>query len=147
DALKSFNPLKHRLELVGEYDGVQWINDSKATNVSSALVAIEGMRRPTVLLLGGKHKGEPYTSLADAIRKNVKKIIAYGEAAPIIEKDLTGVVPLERLGSDFDEVIEHARERASPGDAVVMSPACSSFDMFRNYEERGARFRQLATAK
>jgi len=146
-ALKSFSSLSNRLEVVGEVNGVEWINDSKATNVSSALVAIEGMRRPTVLLLGGKHKGEPYTSLADAIRKNVKKIIAYGEAAPIIEKDLTGVAPLERLGSDFDEVIEHARESASPGDAVLMSPACSSFDMFRNYEERGARFRQLATAK
>jgi UDP-N-acetylmuramoylalanine--D-glutamate ligase len=145
-ALRTFNSLANRLEVVGEFDGVQWINDSKATNVSSALVAVEGMRRPTVLLLGGKHKGEPYTSLSDAIRKNVKKIIAYGEAAPIVEQDLTGVVPLERLGSDFEEVIKHARESASPGDAVLLSPACSSFDMFRNYEERGARFKQLAKA-
>jgi UDP-N-acetylmuramoylalanine--D-glutamate ligase len=145
-ALKSFRSLKHRLEVVGEVDGVQWINDSKATNVSSTLVAVEGMRRPTVLLLGGKHKGEPYTALADAIRRNVKKVIAYGEAAPIVEQDLSGVVPLEKLGSDFDEVIEAARKSAAPGDAVLLSPACSSFDMFRNYEERGARFRQLATA-
>jgi UDP-N-acetylmuramoylalanine--D-glutamate ligase len=144
--LRTFNSLANRLEVVGEFDGVQWINDSKATNVSSTLVAVEGMRRPTVLLLGGKHKGEPYTSLSDAIRKNVKKIIAYGEAAPIVEQDLTGVVPLERLGSDFEEVIKHARESASPGDAVLLSPACSSFDMFRNYEERGARFKQLAKA-
>ena len=144
EALRTFEALSHRLEIVGERDGVQWINDSKATNVSSSLVAIAGMRRPTILLLGGRHKGEPYTSLADPIRKNVKKIIAYGEAAPIIEKDLTGVVELERLGSDFDEVMQHARESAVPGDAVLLSPACSSYDMFRNYAERGERFRKLA---
>ena len=146
DSLKSFTPLKNRLELVGEFGGVQWINDSKATNVSSALVAIEGMRRPTVLLLGGRHKGEPYTGLADAIRKHVKHIIAYGEAGPIVEKDLTGVAPIDKLDFDFEAVIRRAREIASPGDAILLSPACSSFDMFKNYEERGARFRQLAAA-
>ncbi len=143
-ALRNFNALAHRLEIVGERNGVQWINDSKATNVSSALVAIAGMRRPTVLLLGGRHKGEPYSGLADAIRKSVKKIIAYGEAGPIVGKDLEGVVPIEVLGSDFDEVMEHARESAQAGDAVLMSPACSSYDMFRNYEERGERFKELA---
>jgi UDP-N-acetylmuramoylalanine--D-glutamate ligase len=144
DALKSFEALHHRLEIVGEVNGVQWINDSKATNVSSALVAIAGMKRPTILLLGGKHKGEPYTPLADAIRKNVKKIIAYGEAGPIVEKDLRDVVPVELLGSDFEDVMQHARESAEPGDAVLMSPACSSYDMFHNYEERGERFRKIA---
>ncbi|HZI99345.1 MAG TPA: UDP-N-acetylmuramoyl-L-alanine--D-glutamate ligase [Gemmatimonadaceae bacterium] len=143
-ALRSFEALHHRLEIVGEVKGIQWINDSKATNVSSSLVAIEGMRRPTVLLLGGRHKGEPYTALADAIKKSVKKIIAYGESAPLIEKDLTGVAPLERLGSDFSEVMRHARESADNGDAVLLSPACSSYDMFRNYEERGERFKKLA---
>jgi len=132
------------LEIVGEFGGVQWINDSKATNVSSSLVAIEGMRRPTILLLGGRHKGEPYTRLADAIRKRVKRVIAYGEAGPVVEKDLAGVVPVEKLGFDFDAVIQRARELASPGDAILLSPACSSFDMFKNYEERGARFRKLA---
>jgi UDP-N-acetylmuramoylalanine--D-glutamate ligase len=143
-ALRSFEALHHRLEIIGEVKGVQWINDSKATNVCSSLVAIEGMRRPTVLLLGGRHKGEPYTGLGDAIRKSVKKVIAYGEAAPIIEKDLTGVVPLERLGTDFSEVMSRARDSAAAGDAVLLSPACSSYDMFRNYEERGERFRKLA---
>ena len=147
DALRSFSALAHRLEIVGEKNGVQWINDSKATNVSSAMVAIAGMRRPTVLLLGGRHKGEPYTSLADAIRKSVKKIIAYGESAGEIEKDLDGVVPIEKLGDDFDEIIGRARASAVSGDVVLMSPACSSFDMFRNYEERGARFRHLAMAE
>lgn len=146
-ALRTFRALAHRLEVVGEVDGVQWINDSKATNLSSAMVAISGMSRPTILLLGGRHKGEPYTSLAAAIRRTVKKVIAYGEAAPVIEEDLKGVAPIERLGSDFEEVMRHARESASPGDAVLMSPACSSYDMFRNYTERGERFRQLALAQ
>lgn len=144
EALRTFNPLANRLEIVVEKNGVQWINDSKATNVSSTLVAIQGMRRPTILLLGGRHKGEPYTSLADAIRKRVKHVIAFGEAGPVVEKDLAGTVPIDLLGADFDALIRRARELAAPGDAILLSPACSSFDMFRNYEERGARFRQLA---
>jgi UDP-N-acetylmuramoylalanine--D-glutamate ligase len=146
-SLRGFNALRHRLEIVGEVDGVQWINDSKATNVSSALVAVAGMKRPTILLLGGRHKGEPYTALAEPARKTVKKIIAYGEAAPIIEADLKDVAPLERLGANFNEVMKRARENAEPGDAVLLSPACSSYDMFRNYEERGERFRKVALQK
>ena len=143
-ALRTFRSLPHRLELVGEFDGVQWINDSKATNVSSAAVAIDGMERPTVLLLGGRHKGETYTSLADAVRRKVKKVIAYGEAATIIATDLRPVVDVVRLGDDFDEVMQAARAAASAGEAVLLSPACSSYDMFSNYEERGERFRALA---
>jgi UDP-N-acetylmuramoylalanine--D-glutamate ligase len=146
-ALAAFRPLSHRLEIVGEFNGVQWINDSKATNVSSTRVAVEGMQRPTILLLGGRHKGEPYTSLSDAIRKTVKHVLAYGEAAPEVEKDLAGVVPLDRLDGGFDEVVRRARELASNGEAILLSPACSSYDMFRNYEERGARFRELAKEK
>jgi UDP-N-acetylmuramoylalanine--D-glutamate ligase len=143
-ALKSFRSLPHRLELVGEFGGVQWINDSKATNVSSAAVAIDGMERPTVLLLGGRHKGEAYTPLADPVRRKVKRVIAYGEAAPIIATDLRPVVDVVRLGSDFGEVMEAARAAARAGEAVLLSPACSSYDMFSNYEERGERFRELA---
>ena len=145
--LRAFTALKHRLEVVGEYDGVMWINDSKATNVSSTLVAVEGMTRPTVLLLGGRHKGEPYTALAPAIRKTCRAVIAYGESAPIIEQDLGTLVPVERLGSDFTTVIARARALARPGDAVLLSPACSSYDMFNNYEERGAAFKRLAGQK
>jgi UDP-N-acetylmuramoylalanine--D-glutamate ligase len=147
DALRSFHALAHRLEIVGEVDGVQWINDSKATNVSSTLVAVSGMRRPTVLLLGGRHKGEPYTALAPSIARTVKKVIAYGEAADEVEKDIGTVVPFEKLGKDFEEVIRHARDSATAGDAILLSPACSSFDMFKNYEERGATFRHLAMQK
>jgi UDP-N-acetylmuramoylalanine--D-glutamate ligase len=144
DGLRSFRALKHRLEVAGEFGGVLWINDSKATNVSSTLVAVEGMTRPTILLLGGRHKGEPYTSLAPAIKRTCKMVLAYGESAPIVEQDLNGLVPLERLGSDFAQVIARARALATAGDAVLLSPACSSYDMFKNYEERGATFKRLA---
>jgi len=147
DALRTFQGLPHRLELAGEYDGVRWINDSKATNVGSTLVALRGMDRPTVLLLGGRHKGEPYTQLADELRRTVKAVIAYGEAAPIIVQDIGNVVHTEQMGRSFEEIVERARALAVAGDAVLLSPACSSFDMFKNYEERGTLFKRLAAAR
>lgn len=143
DGLRSFRSLEHRIEIVREADGVLWINDSKSTNVTSTLVAVRGMTRPTILLLGGKHKGEPYTGLAPEIRRIVKRVIAYGEAAERIERDLLGLVPVEQGGTNFAEVIERARQAAEPGDAVLLSPACSSFDMFDNYEKRGTEFKRL----
>jgi len=146
DALRSFQGLPHRLELAGEYDGVRWINDSKATNVSSTLVALRGMSQPTILLLGGRHKGEPYTRLEPELRRTVKAVIAYGEAAPLIVKDIGNAVPTEQMGRSFEKVMERARALAAPGDAVLLSPACSSFDMFKNYEERGTIFKRLAAA-
>lgn len=146
-ALRTFRPLPHRLELVGEFAGVQWINDSKATNVSSTAVAIDGMERPTVLLMGGRHKGEPYTPLTESIKKKVKMVIAYGEAAPLIEKDLATVTNFRRLGADFGEVMLAAHAAARAGDVVLLSPACSSYDMFSNYEERGECFRTLAAGQ
>ena len=146
EALRTFQGLPHRLELAGIYGGVQWINDSKATNVSSTLVALRGMHQPTILLLGGRHKGEPYTRLVDEIRRTVKTVIAYGEAAPTIVQDIGNAVPTEQMGRSFEDVIERARVLAAPGDAVLLSPACSSFDMFKNYEERGTLFKRLAAA-
>ena len=146
DGLRSFRAPPHRLEVVGERAGVLWINDSKATNINSTQVAIDGMTRPTILLLGGRHKGEPYTALANGLREHARVVLAYGEAAPLIEQDLADVVPVERLGNDFAAVVARARALARPGDVVLLSPACSSYDMFRNYEERGAAFRRLAGA-
>ena len=144
ETLRSFRALEHRIEPAGEYDGVEWINDSKSTNVASTLVALRGMRRPTVLLLGGRHKGEPYTALADELRRTGRAVIAYGESAPIVAADLDGVVQVEQLGSSFDDVLARARALARPGDAVLLSPACSSYDMFDNYEERGREFKRIA---
>ncbi|HEY5086524.1 MAG TPA: UDP-N-acetylmuramoyl-L-alanine--D-glutamate ligase [Gemmatimonadaceae bacterium] len=143
-ALRSFRAMPNRLEIVGEWHGVEWINDSKATNVASTLVAVQGMTRPTVLLLGGRHKGEPYTALARPIKQHVKHVIAFGEAGPIVEHDLANAAPLTRIDGSFEEVIAAARGRASTGDAVLLSPACSSYDMFNNYVARGERFRALA---
>ncbi len=144
DALRSFHALPHRLEPVPTDDGVLWLNDSKATNVSSTLVAVQGMTRPFVLLLGGRHKGEAYTALAAPFLAHGKRILAYGEAADEIVADLASHVAVERIDGSFADVIARARAIAVPGDAILLSPACSSYDMFRNYEERGASFRQLA---
>ena len=146
DALRAFRALEHRIEPAGRYGDVEWINDSKSTNVASTLVALRGMQRPTVLLLGGRHKGEPYSALAQELRRTGKHVLAYGEAGPTVVQDLDGVVPVELLGSNFEEVLTRAREIAHAGDAVLLSPACSSYDMFDNYEERGRVFKQLAAA-
>jgi UDP-N-acetylmuramoylalanine--D-glutamate ligase len=143
-ALRGFRAMPNRLEVVGEWNGIEWINDSKATNVASTLVAVQGMTRPTVLLLGGRHKGEPYTALAEPIARHAKHVIAFGEAAPIVQHDLSGGVPLTRVDGTFEDVVATARGVAERGDAVLLSPACSSYDMFNNYVERGQRFRELA---
>ena len=142
-ALRELRALEHRNEPVGELGGVLWVNDSKSTSVAATHVALRGMTRPTLLLLGGRHKGEPYTALADEVARTVRTILAYGEAGPLIESDLGGIVPVERLGSSFPDVVRRAREVARPGDAVLLSPACSSYDMFTNYEERGTEFKRL----
>ena len=143
--LRTFQALPHRLEPVREVAGVRWINDSKATNIASTVVAIEAMDRPFVLLLGGRHKGEPYTRLAPLLNAKCRLVIAYGESGDLIERDLGGKVPLER-GTTFQDVMARARRAAQPGDAVLLSPACSSYDMFKNYEERGATFRRIVEA-
>ncbi len=145
EGLRSFRPLAHRLEPVREVGGVRWINDSKATNIASTVVAVEAMDRPFVLLLGGRHKGEPYTRLGPLLKNRCRRVIAYGESGELIERDLGGKVPLER-GTTFEDVVARARGAARPGDAVLLSPACSSYDMFKNYEERGGAFRKLVEA-
>ena len=145
EGLRSFRPLPHRLEPVREVGGVLWINDSKATNIASTVVAIEAMDRPFVLLLGGRHKGEPYTRLGPLLKPRCRKVIAYGEAGAQIQGDLGAQVPLERGGA-FADVMARARAAARPGDAVLLSPACSSYDMFKNYEDRGGQFRGLVEA-
>ncbi|MFN8572842.1 MAG: UDP-N-acetylmuramoyl-L-alanine--D-glutamate ligase [Gemmatimonadaceae bacterium] len=142
--LRSVKPLAHRLETVGVHGGVAWIDDSKATNVASATVGVWSMDRPTVLLLGGKHKGESYKALIEPIRARCHHTIAYGAAASLIMEDLAGEVAIERVDGPFEMVMARARQLARPGDAVLLSPACSSYDMFSNFEERGQRFALLA---
>ena len=143
--LRTFRAIPHRVEPVREVDGVLWINDSKSTNITSTEVAVAALDRPFVLLLGGRHKGESYTRLAGSLQGRCRAVIAYGESGPIVMRDLGSQLTVEAAGS-FEEVIATARRLAQPGDAVLLSPACSSYDMFKNYEERGERFRRAVEA-
>jgi UDP-N-acetylmuramoylalanine--D-glutamate ligase len=143
--LRTFKAIPHRVEPVREVAGVLWINDSKSTNITSTEVAVAALDRPFVLLLGGRHKGEPYTRLVEPLRDRCRAVVAYGEAGPLVLEDLGGALQVVPAGS-FEEVLATARRLARPGDAVLLSPACSSYDMFKNYEERGARFRQAVEA-
>ena len=138
-ALRAFTPLHHRLEPVREVNGVLWVNDSKATTVSAAESAVRSVGRPVVLLLGGKDKGGDFGELAPALA-GARAVIAYGEAGGRIARELEGKAPVIREGSDFGAILAKARDTAKAGDAVLLSPACSSFDMFRNAEERGEIF-------
>ena len=143
--LRTFGGLSHRLEPVGTVGGVAWINDSKATNVASTTVALAAMQQPFVLLLGGRHKGEPYTSLRPLLKGRARAVLAYGESAPLVMADLGDLA--ERVDGPLETVLERAAAVARPGDAVLLSPACSSYDMFRNYEERGQQFRAWVEAR
>jgi len=138
--LSSFDALPHRLQPIGERDGVLWVNDSKATNVSATAVGLRSFDRPVVLILGGRHKGEPYSSLSTDLRHRARAVVAYGEAAPRIVSDLRGSVDSLSVESGIDAVVGAAAELARPGDVVLLSPACSSYDMFPNYRERGRAF-------
>lgn len=144
--LQSFRALTHRLEPVRTLDGVAWINDSKATNVASTLVAVQAMTRPTILLLGGRHKGEPYTALREAVASHCGGVVTYGEAGDRVAHDLAGTVPLRRVETLEDAVATAQALVVTPGGAVLLSPACSSYDQFPNYEVRGATFRALVEA-
>jgi UDP-N-acetylmuramoylalanine--D-glutamate ligase len=143
--LRTFRAIPHRVEPVREVNGVLWINDSKSTNITSTEVAVAALDRPFVLLLGGRHKGEPYTRLAEPLRGRCRAVVAYGEAGPIVVQDLADQLTVVPAG-DFADVLATARRLARPGEAVLLSPACSSYDMFNNYEERGERFRAAVEA-
>jgi UDP-N-acetylmuramoylalanine--D-glutamate ligase len=138
--LSSFEALPHRLQPVGERDGVLWVNDSKATNISATAVALRSFDRPVVLILGGRHKGEAYSSLAPDLKKRARAVVAYGEAAPRVVSDLRESVDALTVESGIGAVVQAAADLAQPGDVVLLSPACSSYDMFPNYRERGRAF-------
>lgn len=143
-ALSSLVALPHRMEPVADVGGVLWINDSKGTNVDSTRVGLSGMDRPCVVLLGGEAKGPGFDVLAPALRGQ-RAVIAFGASGDQIVAELGAVgVEVERVGWMADAV-QRARVVAQPGDAVVLSPACASFDEFRNFEHRGDVFRALAT--
>ena len=134
----------HRIELVRAVDGVDYYNDSKGTNVDSTLKALESFAEPIVLIAGGKGKGQDFGPLAAAARGRVRHAILLGEDAPRIEAALAPVVPVVRAAS-MAAAVTTARSLARPGDVVLLSPACASFDMFDNYENRGDVFKDLVS--
>ncbi len=138
--------IPHRVEPVREVDGVLWINDSKSTNITSTEVAIAALDRPFVLLLGGRHKGEPYTRLVEPLRASAAAPSSRTARPDRWWSRISAARSRWCPAGSFDEVLGVARGLAQPGDAVLLSPACSSYDMFKNYEERGARFRQAVEA-
>jgi UDP-N-acetylmuramoylalanine--D-glutamate ligase len=141
-ALRTFAGVPHRLEEVGTVNGVLYVNDSKATNVSSALRGIEAFDGGVHAILGGSLKGGGFEGLRDALASRAVAAYLIGEAAERLEADLAGTVPLHRSG-DLATAVREATDASRPGEVVLLSPACASFDQFRDYEERGEAFRSL----
>jgi len=139
-AVDAFRGLEHAMELVGEVDGVRFVNDSKATNVESALRSIESFERDLVPIIGGKFKGGDLRLLREPLRARAKAVVAIGEARPLVREALADVI--EVLEADtFAEAVDRAFALAKPAGVVLLAPACASFDMFRDYAERGRRFK------
>jgi UDP-N-acetylmuramoylalanine--D-glutamate ligase len=139
-AVEGFAGLPHALERVAEIRQVAFVNDSKATNIASARRSLESFPRGVVAIMGGRYKGGDFADLADAVRKHATGIVAIGEAAPLVEQALGSIVPVQHAAS-MPEAVRAAFDAAAPGGVVLLAPACSSFDMFRDYMDRGDRFR------
>ncbi len=135
DGLKTFRGLAHRLQLVATRRAVEWYDDSKGTNVGATIAALRGLARPTILILGGEGKGQDFAPLAPVVAQFAVHVLLIGRDAPLIQKAVGG----ERCGS-LEEAVQRAAELARPGEAVLLSPACASFDMFRDYKHRGEVF-------
>lgn len=140
-SIYEFSPVEHRLEPAGSKDDIEWINDSKATNVDSVWYALESMQRPTVWIAGGTDKGNDYTPLKEFARRKVRALICMGVDNAKLQREFEGVVPIIRSCTTFEDAMQAAREVAEVGNTVLLSPACASFDLFRNYEERGRMFK------
>jgi UDP-N-acetylmuramoylalanine--D-glutamate ligase len=142
DAVITFQNLEHRMEYVSTVRGVEFINDSKATNVNSTWYALESMTKPTVLILGGVDKGNDYSLLADMVNEKVKAIICMGKDNQKIIDAFTGTVNTIVSTGSAEEAVQAAFHFAEKGDVVLLSPACASFDLFKNYEDRGNQFKR-----
>src|SRR6266702_3509766 len=142
-SVASFKAVEHRLEFVAAVGGVEFYNDSKATNVDATKKALEAFKGGVHLILGGKDKDSDYTELADLIRERVKTVATIGSAAEKIERQLAGVVKIVSAGT-LDVAVRKAAQDAVAGDVILLAPACSSFDQFENYEHRGRTFKELA---
>ena len=139
--LKTFAGLPHRLQMVTQVDGVTWLNDSKGTNVGATLAAIQGLQGPLILIAGGQGKGADFSPLCDAVKDKVRGAILLGEDAALLEAALADAVPVQRV-ENMSAAVAQAHALAQPGDTVLLSPACASFDMFRDYAHRGDTFQK-----
>jgi UDP-N-acetylmuramoylalanine--D-glutamate ligase len=143
--LREFPGLEHRLEFVRERRGVTYINDSKGTNVGAVIKSVEGFTRPVILIAGGYDKGSDFSPLTDLFRQKVKLLVLIGKAADKMAKAL-GSAAETVYAKSLQDAVRLSSERASQGDVVLLSPACASFDMFRDFEDRGRQFKEAVLA-
>jgi UDP-N-acetylmuramoylalanine--D-glutamate ligase len=143
DALRAFRGLPHRMERIGEANGVLFVNDSKATTVAATQVALDGIGRPVVLIAGGDGKGQSFAPLKDVVDQACRAVLLIGRDAGDVARGLAGARPRIESTGTLDAAVARAFELAHPGDVVLLSPACASLDQFANYEQRGARFAAL----
>src|SRR5580658_1446062 len=142
EAIQSFESLEHRMEYVLAVRGVEFINDSKATNVNSTWYALESMTKPTILILGGVDKGNDYSLIRDLVKEKVKAIVCLGVDNRKIHEAFQNDVPLMVNTASAEEAVKAAFHFATKGDTILLSPACASFDLFKNYEDRGKQFKE-----
>lgn len=146
EALEDFEAVEHRLEYVATVDGVRYVNDSKATNVNSTWYALESMTTPTVLILGGKDKGNDYSEIEPLVKEKVKAIVCMGLHNEKLLEFFTGKVPVIVDTHTLEDAVAACRKVASEGDTVLLSPCCASFDLFKSYEDRGRQFKDAVKA-
>lgn len=140
-AIISFTGVEHRLELVKVIHGIEYVNDSKATNVESVWYALRSFEKPILLILGGKDKGNDYTRIKKLVKNNVKKIYAIGSSSDIVYEEFSDIVTVEKMDS-LEDCVTQSYKDAEIGEVVLLSPACASFDMFNNYQHRGEIFKK-----
>ncbi len=145
EQLSSFNGLAHRLEFVKDINGIEFYNDSKATNIDSVIQALTSFKQPMYLIMGGRDKDLDFSELLPYLNSSIKEIILIGEAADKIQKQLQNKRPITRK-KDLEQAIQHAYNESSSGSVVLLSPGCASFDMYDNYKERGKHFKALVNS-
>lgn len=146
EAVTTFKNLEHRMEHVADVRGIEFINDSKATNVNSTWYALESLEKPTILILGGVDKGNDYTILEELVKTKVKSIVCLGTDNTKIHAAFGAMVPVIIDTDSATLAVEESFKLAAKGDAVLLSPACASFDLFKNYEDRGTQFKEAVKA-
>jgi len=141
-ALETFENAEHRLQVVGIAKEVTYINDSKATNVEAVWYALEGIKQPIIWIAGGVDKGNDYSALEELAREKVKVLVCLGKDNEKLKQAFGRIVPIIAETTSIEYAVRLSRSLAVPGDVVLLSPACASFDLFNNYEHRGQRFRE-----